>query len=218
MRHLEPSADGAVFVAVVRGNRWKRGENEAFDEATSEEPTDGGLEGASEEPGDEELASLAITSGLSRGDVVVGVPLWQSRSDAVPGAPLPRDYGPQLLPLALLRERERQADLWLDRRAPAAAAGRQTFLVMNGMGDGFLLLGGLGNASFVAPFTFRTRSGSGPHSHRIGGVLLGRVGWDERTCVELDLSDATLDAARAALEGSVPDPQLVLAAHYDSRS
>jgi len=49
-------------------------------------------------------------------------------------------------------------------------------------------------------------------------VLLGRVAWDERPCVELDLSDTTLDAARSALEGVVADPQLVLAAHYDSRS
>jgi len=203
---IGPSPEGDVVAVVLRGVRLPSAED---DEVARSAPTDG---------------LTKVVTGVGGGDtsrtaVLVGVELWRSTSDLKGYGSVAASYGPQMLPLDVLRERERQADALLAECGALPACSKpRTYLAMAGMGDGFLVLGTCGGASLAASFTFRTRSRHGAHDRRIGGVLLARARWDEAAIAELDLSERALTAACAAVGSSIADPQFVLAAHDDPRS
>jgi hypothetical protein len=207
LRTIEPSFQGDVVAIVLRGARVPAAE-------------------------EDERARVALPDGLTRivtglgGDVtprmgvLVGVELWRSSSEVKGYGSVAASYGPQMLPPQVLREREIAADALLAKRSAAIpfSAEPRTYLAMAGMGDGFLVLGTCGGARIAAPFTFRTHSIAGAHDRKVGGVLLAHASWDEASIVKLDLSAKALTAACSEVDSLAMAPQLVLAAHHDSRS
>ena len=156
--------------------------------------------------------------------VVFGAILGARCSDSGPDDQLWLAKGPAAMSPAELQARVAWADGWIGEAFrpsfPETAAAPATYFVTGGaMGDGYLALGSTSSKASGLELARRTLDSNGrKHKEGIYGAQLAHVAWDEGACVEVDLSESGLEAARARLGSKIRDPQIVVAANYDSRS
>jgi predicted DNA-binding WGR domain protein len=159
------------------------------------------------------------TKWLAFGAILLG-----RSSDSGPQSQLAGAQGPGAAPLSALEARLAWAEEWIgDAFRPAfpeAAGAPSTYLcVGGGTGDAWLALGALGSKIAGLPFSRRTADANGKkHRDGLAGVELAHASWDEDACVEVDVSEAGLAAARTRIGAAIAEPRLLIAASYDSRS
>lgn len=220
-RRVDPG-HGCVVAALVRGWRIEVGSREAAEALLARVLALPGV--APQEPS----AVLGWPGWDLEGGrpkwVVFGAILGARCSDSGPDDQLWLAKGPAAMSSAELQARLAWADGWIGDAFrpsfPEAAAAPATYFVVGGaMGDGYLALGSTGSKASGLELSRRTSDANGTkHKEGIHGAQLAHVAWDEGACVEVDLSGSGLEAARARLGSKIRDPQIVIAANYDSRS